>query len=119
MVGMAELRRTGGAPVSAWKALELRVAKALGGSRTGPAGKAVSDIVGTPWAVECKRSKQSFRVAWIEQAVAQGRRERKPWLLVVARHNDRNPICVMEFSEFLTLAREAGRIDDQTQEEAA
>jgi hypothetical protein len=95
--------------VTAWKALERRIALQLGGRRSGPQGAAVSDIVGVPWAVECKRSKTSFRVAWIEQARDQGRRENKPWLLVVARHNDRKPIVVLEFAEFLQLAQAAGR----------
>lgn len=96
--------------MTAWKQLELRIAKALGGHRAGPLGAAVSDIVGVPWAVEVKRCKTSFRVAWIEQAKAQSRSEKRPWLLVVARHNDRTPIAVLDFSEFLRLARAAGEI---------
>src|ERR1700693_4728382 len=91
--------------MSAWKAFERRVAMALGGRRSGPAGTAVSDIVGVPWAVECKRSKRGVPEGrWLEQARGQGRREGKPWLLVIARHNDRAPIVVMG------LAQEAGRI---------
>ena len=94
----------------AWKDLELRVARALGGRRAGPMGAAVSDVVGVPWAVEVKRCKTSFRVAWIDQAKQQGKREHRPWLLVVARHHDRTPIALMDFSEFLRLARIAGEV---------
>jgi hypothetical protein len=97
--------------MSAWKAFERRVALALGGRRAGPAGSAVSDVVGVPWSVECKRSKRGVPEGrMLEQARDQGRREGKPWLLVVARHNDRAPIVVLEFSEFLGLAQDAGRI---------
>jgi hypothetical protein len=77
-------------------------------------GAAVSDVVGVPWSVEVKRSKHGVpRGAWLEQARDQGRRERRPWLLVVARHNDRAPIVVLEFAEFLDLAQAAGRIGRQ------
>ncbi len=93
----------------AWKAHELRVAKALGGTRAGPQGKHGSDITGTPYAVECKRtSRYSLRRAWIEQARRQARQEDKPWILVVSEHGDRSPICVMEFSTLLTLTSRGG-----------
>lgn len=94
--------------MTAWKDLERRVALKLGGRRTGPAGQAVSDVIGTPWSVEIKRAKTSFRVAWIEQAKQQGKKENKPWLLVVARHHDREPIAICDFSEFLKLAQKSG-----------
>ena len=97
--------------MTAWKDFERRVAVALGGRRAGPIGAAVSDVVGVPWSVECKRSKRGVPEGhMIEQARSQGRREGKPWLLVVARHNDRAPIVVLEFAEFLDLARAAGRL---------
>jgi hypothetical protein len=97
--------------VTAWKDFERRVAVALGGRRSGPVGAAVSDIVGVPWSVEVKRSKRGVPEGrWLEQARDQGRREGRPWLLVVARHNDRAPIVVLEFAEFVALARDAGRI---------
>jgi len=84
---------------------------ALGGRRAGPIGAAVSDIVNVPWSVECKRSKRRVPEGrWIDQARDQGRREGRPWLLVVAGHNDRAPIAVLEFAEFVDLARAAGRI---------
>lgn len=97
--------------MTAWKDLERRIARRLGGERSGPLGKHGSDVTGTPWAIEIKRSKASFRVAWIEQAQEQGRRERKPWLLVVARHNDRKPIVVCELDHFLELAEGANWLD--------
>jgi hypothetical protein len=105
--------------VTAWKALELRVARALGSRRSGPTGQAVSDVVGTPWSVEVKRAKRGVPEGrWIEQARSQGRREGKPWLLVVARHHDRAPIVVLEFAEFLRLAQLAGLVDADEEEAA-
>jgi len=47
---------------------------------------------------------------WILQAKAQSKREHKPWLVVVAGHNDRRPIVAMDFWAFAQLAQEAGRI---------
>jgi hypothetical protein len=97
--------------VSAWKDLERRVCRALGGERAGPMGAAVSDCIGTPFAVECKRSLNGVpRRAWVQQAKDQGEREGKPWLLVIAGHNDRRPIAVMDFWAFAQLAEEAGRL---------
>ena len=96
---------------AAWKDLERRVCRALGGQRGGPIGAAVSDCIGTPFAVECKRSKRRVPEGrWIAQAEAQSRREGKPWLLVVAGHNDRRPIAVLDFWELAELAQDAGLI---------
>lgn len=99
--------------MSAWKDLERRVARALGGRRTGPAGRAVSDVEGTPFSVECKRTVSTtggVRGAWIDQARIQGRDEGKPWLLVVSKHNDRRPIVVLDFWAFAEIAQAAGLI---------
>lgn len=102
----------------AWKELERRVAAALGGRRAGPAGGAVSDVVGVAWSVEVKRSKRGVPEGrWLRQAREQGRRERRPWLLVVARHRDRAPIVVLEFAEFLRLARLAGLVPAEAADE--
>ena len=98
---------------TAWKALELRICRALGGQRGGPQGAAVSDCINVPFSVEIKRSSRPGPPVlsnWILQARAQGAREHKPWLVVVAGHNDRRPIVTMDFSAFAQLAQEAGRI---------
>jgi hypothetical protein len=88
--------------MTAWKQLELRVAKALGGTRTGPQGRHGSDVTGTPYAVEVKRTtRYSLRRAWIDQARRQARQEAKPWLLVIAEHGDRSPLVVMELATFI------------------
>jgi hypothetical protein len=69
----------------------------------------LSDIVGSPWSIEVKRSKRDCVLAsWLTQARIQGKREGKPWLLVVGRHQDRKPIAVLPFADFLELARKAG-----------
>lgn len=97
--------------MSAWKDLERRVARALGGERSGPLGRYGSDVRGAPFAVECKRTtRYSLRRSWIEQARRQSRDEGKPWLLVVSEHNDRRPIVILDFWTFAELAQEAGRI---------
>ena len=98
---------------TAWKALELRICKALGGRRAGPLGASVSDCVNVPFSVEIKRSSRPgppVLSKWILQAREQSKRERKPWLVIVAGHNDRRPIVTMDFWAFAQLAQEAGRI---------
>jgi hypothetical protein len=97
--------------VSAWKDLERRVARALGGERSGPLGRYSSDAQGTAFAVECKRTtRYSLRRSWIEQARRQSKGEHRPWLLVVSEHNDRRPIVVMDFWAFAEIAQTAGLI---------
>lgn len=100
--------------MSAWKAFELRVAKALGGTRTGPLGRHQSDIAGVPYAVECKRTtRYSLRRTWVEQARRQSRQEGLPWLLVIAEHGDRQPIAVVDFKWLVgALGGEAGALED-------
>lgn len=96
---------------AAWKDLERRVCAALGGRRNGPAGAAVSDCVGVPFAVEVKRSGRPgppVLARWIVQARAQARREQRPWLVVVAGHGDRRPVAVLDFWEFVEIAQNAG-----------
>jgi hypothetical protein len=44
----------------------------------------------------------------IAQAEQQGRLERKPWVLVIAGHNDRKPIATLELSVLLDALRAAG-----------
>jgi len=98
----------------AWKDLERRVCRALGGERRGPTGKDASDCVETPWAVEVKRSRRKgppVLAAWIEQARRQGRAEKKPWALVVAGHYDRSPVCVVDFATFCALWDRAQRYE--------
>lgn len=98
--------------MSAWKDLERRVCRALGGERRGPTGVSCSDCTGdVPFAVEIKRSKRGTPVqAWITQARLHGKRERKPWLLVVARPASARPVVVLDFLEFAEIAAQAGRI---------
>jgi hypothetical protein len=101
--------------VSAWKDLERRVARALGGERSGPLGRHSSDAVGTPFALECKRTtRYSLRREWLEQARRQAKAEGRPWLLVISEHNDRRPIVVMDFWTLAELAQRAGLIGEVT-----
>lgn len=97
--------------MTAWKDLERRIARALGGERSGPLGRHGSDVQGVPFSVECKRTtRYCLRRAWVEQARRQARQEGRPWLLVVAEHRDPRPLVVMDFWEFAELAQEAGRL---------
>jgi hypothetical protein len=98
--------------MTAWKDLERRICRALGGERRGPLGRQCSDCTpNVPYAVETKRSKrQSIQSAWITQAKAHGRKEKKPWLVVVCGHNSPRPIVVMDFWHFAELAQRAGEI---------
>ena len=98
--------------MSAWKDLERRVARALGGERSGPLGRHGSDVRDAPFSVECKRTtRYGLRRAWIEQARRQSRDEGKPWLLVVSEHSDRKPIVVLDFWTFAEIAQDAGLIE--------
>ena len=95
--------------MTAWKDHERRIARALGGERSGPLGRHGSDATGVPFAVECKRTtRYSLRRAWIEQARRQSKQEAKPWLLVIAEHRDRSPIAVLDFNALLALLGAGG-----------
>lgn len=106
-----------GAPVTAWKDHERRIARALGGERSGPLGKHGSDVTGTAYSVEAKRTtRYCLRRTWVEQARRQSRQEGKPWLLVIAEHGDRAPIAVVDFAWLAgVLAERDGELPDVTQ----
>lgn len=102
--------------MTAWKDLERRVCTALGGRRGGPLGAQTSDCVGVPFAVECKRSSRPgppVLSKWIQQARACSKIENKPWLVVVAGHNDRQPICALAFRTFVLLLAEKAELRRQ------
>jgi hypothetical protein len=102
--------------MSAWKDLERRVAKTLGGVRSG-AWASGSDVQGVPFSVEVKRcTRYSLRRVWVEQARRQARSDGKPWILVVGEHGDRRPIVVMEFATFVGIAQGAGLVPSGAEE---
>jgi hypothetical protein len=99
-----------------WKAFERRVAKSLGGKRTGAFGDSISDVEGTAFSVECKRTvRQTGGILgkWIKQARAQGLVEGRPWILVVGMHDDRKPVVVLDFATFVEIARDAGLVETE------
>jgi hypothetical protein len=99
-----------------WKRFERRVAKSLGGKRTGAFGASISDVEGTAFSVECKRTKRvtgGIQGAWIAQARAQGLVEGRPWVLVVAMVSDRKPVVVCDFAQFVEIAKRAGMIEEE------
>ena len=108
--------------MSAWKDLERRICRRLGGRRAGPIGASVSDCVNVPFAVEIKRCARlgpPDYARWILQAKASGKQEARPWALVVANHNDRHPIITLDFEQFCEIAEAAGIIPVAHNEEEA
>jgi len=101
---------------SAWKDLERRVCRALGAERRPSVGakgwaRGSDDDGSAPFSVECKRTtRYSLRRAWVEQARRQSKTDGRPWMLVIAEHNDRRPIVVMDFWAAAELAQRAGLI---------
>jgi len=100
--------------MTAWKDLELRICRALGGERRGPTGRQKSDCTDeVPFAVQVKRSRRlgpPVLAKWIQQAREDARKEKKPWLVVVAGHNDRRPIVCLDFNEFVSLLERIERL---------
>ncbi len=105
---------------AAWKGLERRVCRALGAERrpsieAGWWTSGSDDDGSCAFAVECKRtSRYSLQRKWLEQARRQAKADGRPWLLVIAEHNDRAPIAVLDFWALVELAREAGRIGGES-----
>ena len=98
---------------AAWKDFERRVCRTLGAERRGsaPYTTGSDDDGSAPFAIECKRTtRYQLRAQWIAQARHQGRRDGRPWVLVIAQHNDRRPIAVCDFLAFAQLCEEAGRL---------
>jgi hypothetical protein len=101
-----------------WKDLERRVCRALGAERRPSVGRGgwatgTDDDGSCPFALEVKRSKRRVPEGrWIEQARRNGKTDGRPWLLVVAGHNDRRPIAVLDFYELVLLAQQAGRLPE-------
>jgi hypothetical protein len=108
----AAQHRRGVLITTAWKDLELRICRALGGQRAGPTGKGCSDCTpNVPFAVEIKRSLRRVPEGrWIEQARRNGKTEGRDWLLVVAGHRDTRPVVVLDFWTFAQVAQQAGLI---------
>jgi hypothetical protein len=73
-----------------------------------------SDDDGSTWcAIETKRTtRYSLRRKWIEQAREHTRRDGRPWVLVIAEHNDRRRIVVVEYATMVELVRKAGLVDE-------
>lgn len=96
--------------MTAWKDLERRVCRALGGERRGPTGIEMSDCTdAVPYAVQVKRSRRvgpPVLSKWILQAREDGRKEGKPWMVVVAGHNDHAPIVTQDFWAYVAERNE-------------
>lgn len=99
--------------MATWKARERAVAAALGGKRAPNDGLPHSDVIGVPWSVEVKASRRVFSRGET-QARAQAKLEKKPWLLVICRHNRKLDDATISttFGEWLRLARKAGEVPE-------
>jgi hypothetical protein len=98
--------------LSAWKHLERRVCRDLGIRRRGQVdadGWAKgSDNTDGPISLECKyTTRYQLRRTWVEQARRQSKRDGRPWALVIAEHNDRRKLAVLDYDTFLILYRAA------------
>lgn len=101
---------------ASWKALELRTAKQWGGTRSGPLGRTGPDVAGVNVSIQCKRTASTtggIQGKWIAQARRDAKKEGLPWVLVVAGHNDRAPVAVVDHSWLVELATLAGLIGDR------
>jgi hypothetical protein len=99
--------------VTAWKVLELRICRMWGGQRSGPVGRDGCDCTGTPVAIQCKRTGSTtggIQGAWIRQAQRDAKKVGQPYVLVVAGHNDRAPVAVVDHAWLVRLAQQAGLI---------
>jgi hypothetical protein len=106
--------------MTAWKDVERRICRLLGGERSGPLGKDCSDCTGTGFSVEIKRTtRYSLKRIWLDQAQRHSKLEGKPWLLVVAEHSDLDPLVTCRLSTFLEIARDADAIPWTAPKEAA
>ena len=99
----------------AWKQLEDRVARALGGRRVlGNRGRASGSDCDerVPFSVELKHGFQRYQLRgdWIEQARRNARKEGRPWLLVQSLKGSQRPIVTTDFWLFAELAQRAGLI---------
>jgi hypothetical protein len=102
---------------AAWKDLERRKCRDLGGQRrgqVGPGGWARgSDDDGTlPVSLQCKRtSHYQLRTSWIVQARKDAKADGRPWVLAIEQHNDRHGgLAVVPWPYFVELMIAAGRV---------
>jgi hypothetical protein len=103
--------------MTAWKDLERRKCRDMGGNRRpsiGPDGWARgSDDDGSLWCyLEAKYvSRYGLRRSWVEKARRESKAEQRPWVIAIDEHNDRHSgIAVTGWLTLVQLAHEAGRI---------
>ena len=91
---------------SRWKTAELNVCRALGGERAGPTGTTGSDCTGTSLSVQVKyTTRPQLRQDWLEQAKRDGRKEQKPWLLVICERGKHGKLAVLDFDILCEIMR--------------
>jgi hypothetical protein len=92
--------------VSAWKDLERRVCRRWGGERTGPVGRDGPDCVGTPVAIQVKRTSRTtggIMGSWVQQAKLDARRAGKPWVLVVGTPGSPHQVAACDHERLAAL----------------
>lgn len=91
-----------------WSSFQRRCARAWGGQKTWR-GEHGSDARGAVVSLETKRRKGGrILSADVAQARRQGKEDGLPFVLVVADHNDRDPLAVVSHRWLLDLAKKAG-----------
>lgn len=104
----------------AWKTFQRRIARMWGGEATwrgeqgsdGRGRRADGSVAVCPVALEVKRRKDGcIRMADVAQAIAQGKAEGQPWVLVVGGHRDKRPKAVVDHAWLVELARKAGVLE--------
>ena len=91
-----------------WSVFQRKIARQWGGQKTWR-GEKGSDGRGCVVSLETKRRKGGrILSADVAQAKRQGKEDGLPWLLVVADHNDRDPLAVVSHKWLVELAQKAG-----------
>jgi hypothetical protein len=91
-----------------WSVFQRKVARQWGGQKTWR-GEKGSDGRGCVVSLETKRRKGGRILSSdVEQAKRQAKVDQLPFLLVVAGHNDRDPLAVVSHKWLVELAQKAG-----------
>lgn len=106
---MGALSRNKGVLFERWvvKALQQVLPNARRGIQYRDGGKEASDVIGTPFHLECKHGKQPSPRAALAQAKADA--ENGKLIACVIKDDRRDPFVVMPFSDWIELVSDAAR----------
>jgi len=90
-------------PDTSWKRWERDVANTLGGTRTGPQGEGLPDVLLHDLAPECKlQGKLRLRSRDLEQA-QRNAPEGKHWALLLKERNTGRKLAIVDYTYFVDL----------------